>query len=100
MASYLKTIRHDEDVQIRAYAEYLANRYDMKVDSFDFESAAAGYDDIRSEISTVPSSLASSGKSSENASNPTSSAGSALTQASSPSSCSVENSVSSSKFKI
>lgn len=57
-------LRDDEDEQIKTYARFLANRYTMKVDSFDREAAAAGCDDICSETTTAPQSLESSGKSS------------------------------------
>ncbi len=56
-------LREDEDGDLKQYAIFLANRYAMKVDSFDREAAAAGYDDVCSETKTTPPSLQSSGKS-------------------------------------
>ena len=56
-------LRSDENGQFRTFAEFLAHRFQMKVDFYDPESAAAGYDDISSETSTAVPSFASSDKS-------------------------------------
>ena len=54
-------LRDDEDEQIAQYAIFLANRYAMRVDSFDREGAAAGCNDVMSETQTAAQSLQSSG---------------------------------------